>query len=385
MARHGQEDIATQLVAHLSRAFCRSRRWFPKWNDETLPHLSEEQRNSLSCPFQEEEIRLVIFSAEGNKAPGPDGFTFWFFQTFWTLVKADILQVFTELQSGRPGLGRLNASLFTLIPKRSGVSDVNEYRPICLVNVCYRIVSKVLATRMKKVSADLIEEAQTAFIPGRNLQDGYLVAQEIITTLTKDRRSGVALKLEFEKAYDSVHRDFLYQVLAQHGFEEQWVMILQRCMETGHGSVLLNGSPHEFFPLDRGLRQGDPLSPILFIYVVKALCRMCKVAMRGGWYNGLASTSSGHRVALVQYADDTLMRFEAMEADARAARFITFCFELVSGLSLNWSKSVLLAVNVPEPQRQVLARIVGCEVRDFPARVLGLPLSSSKRKTGTPE
>ncbi|KAK1293308.1 hypothetical protein QJS10_CPB17g00806 [Acorus calamus] len=274
-ARHGQEDIATHLVAHFSRAFRRSRRWFPKWNDEALPQLSEEQRNSLSCPFQEEEIRRVIFSAEGDKASGPDRFTFRFFQTFWTLGKPDILQVFTELQSGRPGLGRLNASLFSLIPKRSGVSDVIEYRPICLVNVCYMIVSKVLATRMKKVSADLIEEAQTTFIPGKNLQDGYLVAQEIIAALTKDRRSGVALKLDFAKAYDSVHRDFLFQVLEQHGFDEQWVIMLQRCTETGHGSVLLNGTPHGFFPLDRGLRQGDPLSPILFIYVVNALCRMC--------------------------------------------------------------------------------------------------------------
>ncbi|KAK1282113.1 hypothetical protein QJS10_CPB22g00397 [Acorus calamus] len=122
MARHRQEDIATHLVAHFSWAFRRSRRWFPKWNDEALPHLSEEQRNSLSCPFQEEEIRHVIFSAEGDKAPGPDGFTFRFFQTFWTLVKADILQ------------------------------------------------------------------------------DGYLVAQEIIAALTKDRRSGIALKLDFAKA-----------------------------------------------------------------------------------------------------------------------------------------------------------------------------------------
>ncbi|KAK1282110.1 hypothetical protein QJS10_CPB22g00394 [Acorus calamus] len=151
-ARHREEDIATHLVAHFSWAFRRSRRWFPKWNDEALPHLSEEQRNSLSCPFQEEEIRHVIFSAEGDKAPGPDGFTFRFFQTFWTLVKADILQVFMELQSGRPGFGRLNASLLTLIPKVGGVG-----------------LSKVLATRMKKVSTDLIEEAQTAFIPGRNL------------------------------------------------------------------------------------------------------------------------------------------------------------------------------------------------------------------------
>ncbi|KAK1311312.1 hypothetical protein QJS10_CPA08g00744 [Acorus calamus] len=158
-----------------------------------------------------------------------------------------------------------------------------------------------------------------------------------------------------------------------------WLQARDNNTETGHGSVLLNGTPHGFFPLDRGLCQGDPLSPILFIYVVNALCRMCKAAMRG-WYNGLASTSSGHRVALVQYADDTLMLFEATEADARATHFITFCFELVSGLSLNWSKSALLAVNVPEPQRQALARIVGCEVRDFPARVLGLPLSRGRLK-----
>ncbi|KAK1282111.1 hypothetical protein QJS10_CPB22g00395 [Acorus calamus] len=144
--------------------------------------------------------------------------------------------------------------------------------------------------------------------------------------------------------------------------------------------MLLNSTPHGFFPLDRGIRQGDPLSPILFIYVVNALCRMCKAAMRGGLVQWASTHEQRPSGCTSTIRGDTLMLFEATEADAHAARFITFCFELVSGLCLNWSKSALLAVNVPEPQRQALARIVGCEVRDFPACVLGLPLSRGRLK-----
>ncbi|KAK1283408.1 hypothetical protein QJS10_CPB21g01069 [Acorus calamus] len=114
---HGQQAIASQLVEHFSRAFRRPRRWFPKWKDETLPQLSRDQLNGLARPFHEEDIQRAVFSAEGDKAPGPDGFTFRFFQAFWPLIKEDILAVFTELQSGRSGVGRLNTSLFTLIPK----------------------------------------------------------------------------------------------------------------------------------------------------------------------------------------------------------------------------------------------------------------------------
>ncbi|KAK1312005.1 hypothetical protein QJS10_CPA07g00725 [Acorus calamus] len=129
----------------------------------------------------------------------------------------------------------------------------------------------------------------------RMKEDGFVVAQEIIAALYKDKRSGVALKLDFAKAYDSIHRDFLYQVLAQHGFEDQWIGMLKKCLDSVHGLVLLNGVPYGFFPLNRGLRQGDPLSPILFIYVANALARMCNAAMRGGWYHGLASTADGNR------------------------------------------------------------------------------------------
>ncbi|KAK1320825.1 hypothetical protein QJS10_CPA03g01353 [Acorus calamus] len=269
-----QDEIEQALIQHFTEAFKKRRCWSPDWFDEDLGRVPDAAWQSLDAPFSEMEVKTAVFSIEGDKAPGPDGFGARFYQEFWSLVKEDILAMFSDFFSGDQGLGCLNATFFTLIPKKVGAVEVGDFRPISLVNGSYKLIAKVLANRLKIVIASMIEENQTAFIPGRLLQDGFMVTQERISAVHRDKRSGIVIKLDFSKAYDNVDWDFLLKVLSRHGFEPNWLRMVRDCISTAKASVLVNGKPCGFFHLNKGLRQGDPLSPLLFVSGVVQLANI---------------------------------------------------------------------------------------------------------------
>ncbi|KAK1286517.1 hypothetical protein QJS10_CPB20g01045 [Acorus calamus] len=207
-----EKEIQDSLVHHFKSAFRKHKRWKPEWMDEDLKQLRDEDLAALEGRFSETEIKGALFSADGDKAPGPDGFGLRFFQTHWGIVKEDVLQMFDDLYEGRQKLGCINASMIVLLPKKEGAATVGDYRPICLLNGVYMLVAKVLARRLKMVSKYLIEEHQTAFIPGRNLQEGFAITQEVVSSCFLDGRKGVLLKLDFSKAYD--HIDGIFSLSA---------------------------------------------------------------------------------------------------------------------------------------------------------------------------
>ncbi|KAK1269255.1 hypothetical protein QJS04_geneDACA018473 [Acorus gramineus] len=191
-----------------------------KWSGsiEGLPKLSPYSSLVLGCSFSEVEIRRAIFDSEGDKAPGPDGFSSRFFQVFWQEIKADIFEMFEEFQSGSQGVGCLNATFLALILKKLGAEEISDFRPISLINACYKFIAKTLANRLKEVIGDLIEVNQTAFVPGRSLQEGFLAVQEAIFGNHSLHRQGIIIKIDFRKAYDQVDWSFMPQVLVNHGF-----------------------------------------------------------------------------------------------------------------------------------------------------------------------
>jgi hypothetical protein len=159
--------------------------------DETLrydiPQVSEEENQVLTAPFSEEEIKMTIYDMEHNKASGPDGFLVEFYQFFWKIMKPDLMSLFHEFHARILPIHSLNFGVLILLPKVSDAVRIQQYRPICLLNVSFKIFTKVLNNRLLKVADKLIGTTQTTFIPGRYIMEGIVILHETIHELHRKK------------------------------------------------------------------------------------------------------------------------------------------------------------------------------------------------------
>jgi hypothetical protein len=172
--------------------------------------LSEEENFSLILPFTGEEIEEVVKSSEGNKSPDPDGFNFPFIKKFWYLMKDEVRIMFDQFHANEVIHKGLLAYFVTLIPKVSSPMTLKDFRPISLLGCLYKLLAKVLARRLASVMDSIISRSQLAFVKGRNLVDGVLVANELVDYAKKTKSECMVLKVDFEKAYDSVDWGFFW-------------------------------------------------------------------------------------------------------------------------------------------------------------------------------
>ena len=250
--------------------------------------IDEFSARTLEAEFTEEEIWKAVKDCDGNKAPGPDGFNFNFnfIKKCWKTIKDLIMLFFKEFHSNARLMGGLNSSFVVLIPKNDNPTGLGEYRPISLVGSIYKIMAKVLATRLKSAMNSVIGEAQSAFLRGRNILDGVLIANEVVDWWKSKSKNGLLIKLDFEKAYDSINWKFLLKMMKFLGFGNKWIRWMEECITTTKSSILINGSPTEEFKLEKGVRQGDPLSPFLFLMAAEALNRLVDKAKELGFIKG---------------------------------------------------------------------------------------------------
>jgi exonuclease III len=198
--RRVREAVSSYFLNHVSSP-SRNR---PKLDGVTFPRLSEEENENLIAPFTLEEIEEVVSSSDGNKSPGPDGFNFAFVKKFWDLLKGDVRTMFDQFH-GNSCLPKSFLSYFvTLIPKVCSPNSISDFRPISLLGCLYKIIAKVLTSRLARVMDTVISSTQSAFIKGRNLVDGVLVVNEVVDWVKKSKKECIIFKVDFEKAYDSV-------------------------------------------------------------------------------------------------------------------------------------------------------------------------------------
>jgi len=169
-----------------------------------IPQVSELENEHLTDAFSKSEVRTAVFQMEHNKAPGPDGFPPEFYQVFWDLLKDDLMAMFMEFHEGTLPLNSLNFGTIILLPKKKDAKVIQQYTLICLLNVSFKIFTKVATNRLSTVAQKIIRPTQTAFLPGRNIMEGAVTIHKTIHELHSKKQDGIIFKIDFEKTYDKV-------------------------------------------------------------------------------------------------------------------------------------------------------------------------------------
>jgi len=338
----------------------------------------EVNLETLELPFQQEEIDSIIRKLPNDKSPGPDGFNNEFLKKCWPVIRFDFYELCREFYDHSVCLRSINSSNITLIPKVDGARRVNEFRPISLLNSSIKLITKLLANRLQPLVTALVHRNQYGFIKKRSIQDCVAWAYEYIHLCSCSRKEIVILKLDFEKAFDKVEHQTMISLLEARGFGPRWVRWMQNIFSSGTSAVLLNGAIGKTFHCRRGVRQGDPLSPLLFVLAADLLQSMINKGRDLGLLRLPIPMDSTQDFPVVQYADDTLV---IMEGDTRQLFFLKALlnsFSLSTGLKINFNKSMMIPINVPEDRLQVLAATFGCVTGSLPFTYLGLPLCISR-------
>lgn len=357
------------------------------WQTPTLDginfkSLSTDDNSFLSAPFTLDEIEQAVSSCDGEKSPGPDGFNYTFIKKFWGTIKDEVGMLVQEFYHRFELPKGVCSSFIALIPKRDNPQKVSDFRPISLIGVVHKLISKLLAARLKRVIGSLISTSQSAFIAERQTLDGVLAISEVVDLAKKSGDDCIIFKVDFEKAYDSVNWGLLKYVMRRMGFDEKWMRWMGACIFKGHVSVLVNGSPMEEVLLQKGLRQGDPLAPFLFLLVAEGLSRMMSRVVELGLFSGF-SFQQTKTISLLQYADDTIMVGKATYQNLWALKAVLRGFELVSGLKVNFHKSCIYGVNVGSEFLLAAGNFLSCSTGNIPFTYLGLPIGANPRKAST--
>lgn len=290
--------------------------------------------NKLCEEFTEEEISLAMFQIGPLKAPGPDGFPARFYQRNWGAVKQDIVHAVSKFfQTGTMPDG-VNDTAIVLIPKIDQPMELKDFRPISLCNVMYKVVSKCLVNRLRTILDELVSCEQSAFVPGRLITDNALLAFECFHTIQTNRRQNRAMcayKLDLLKAYDRVDWRYLEMALNKLGFAHRWVNWIMACVTSVRYSVKFNGTLLSSFAPSRGLRQGDPLSPFLFLFVADGLSMLLRERVAQGSISPIQICRRAPGISHLLFADDTLLFFKAEQQQAIAVSEVLSAYAAGTG------------------------------------------------------
>ncbi|KAL0445468.1 UNVERIFIED_CONTAM: hypothetical protein Slati_1674700 [Sesamum latifolium] len=196
-------------------------------------HILPEEARSLLLPVTTDDIKQAVFDIDETKAPGPDGYSSGFFKATWPIVGREVTWAIMDFFVTGRLLKQVNSTLISLIPKVNNPTVVAEFRPISCCNVLYKAITKIVIQRMRGILDKLISPSQNAFVPGRSIGDNILLAQELFYGYNQQHLPPrCALKVDLQKAYDTVEWDFLRAVLILFGFPEQFILWIIECVTT---------------------------------------------------------------------------------------------------------------------------------------------------------
>ncbi|WVZ83679.1 hypothetical protein U9M48_030804 [Paspalum notatum var. saurae] len=331
--------------------------------------------SALDEPFSEEEVLEAIHAMPADRAPGPDGFTGAFYKAGWSIIKTDILAALNVFHAGRGwGFEKLNNGPIVLLPKRSDAASPGDYRPIEMIHSFGKLISKILALRLAPFMQRLISANQNAYVRGRSILDSYKYVQTAAAVYRGKKIPKLLLKLDISKAFDSLAWSFLLEVLRRLGFSVRWCNWISTLLYSASSRILLNGTPGAAIQHRRGVRQGDSLSPLLFVIAMEVLNRLFHKAAEPGVLGSLGPAAVRSKCSL--YADDVIVFMDPITREAEAIKALLQLFGDAAGMMINLNKCSLSPLSGHEPEFSDVVSVLGCQVAELPIKYLGLPLHS---------
>ncbi|KAL0289987.1 UNVERIFIED_CONTAM: Retrovirus-related Pol polyprotein from type-2 retrotransposable element R2DM [Sesamum radiatum] len=378
-----QSLVAAEFVSYFQSMLGGVRRASSINCDFLQPHLKHilntEEADALVRPITHEEIREAFYDISEDSAPGPDGYTSGFFKAAWSEIGDDICAAVAEFFISGRLLKQLNATMLVLIPKIHLPVRVSDFRPIACCNVLYKAITKILVRRMQQVLDLLIDYSQNAFVPGRSIADNILLAQELMAGYNQSRLpQRCTIKVDIQKAYDSVHWDFVLESLRIFNFPSRFISWIEQCLTTPTFSISLNGSVHGFFKGARGLRQGDPMSPYLFVLVMEIWHVLLTIRTRneGSFQHHWKCNELG--IVNLSFADDILIFCAGNLESVRMIKHTLAEFAEMSGLHVNPNKSTIILSKAVRSERRAILDLMGFPEAVLPIKYLGVPLIASR-------
>ncbi|KAA3458179.1 reverse transcriptase [Gossypium australe] len=281
--------------------------------------INEEDNRYLTAQYTVEEIWEALQSMGATKAPGEDEFPALFFHKCWHIIGAEVSSFCLQHLNGVMEVSLVNNTHIVLIPKKANPTSLSHFRPISLCNVIYKIMAKTIANRFRSVLEKCIDKAQSTFVPGRLISDNVLLAYEILHMLKRKKfgkKGWMAVKLDMSKAYDRVEWSCLKEIMGKMGFDQNWISSIINYISTVSYSVILNGQIGDTFHPSRGLRQGGPLSPFLFLICGEGLSSLMRNVTNEGLLKGVKASRRGPQISHLLFADDCILFGEANERGA---------------------------------------------------------------------
>ena len=334
--------------------------------------LSENEAELLEGDIKYSEIAEALKNTKNSKTPGNDGFTAEFFKFFWTDLRYFILNSLNfGYRTGSLSITQ-KQGIITCLPKpNKSPFYLKNWRPISLLNVIYKLASSVIATRLKSVLHKLINEDQKGFISGRFIGENIRLIYDILFETKKQEIPGLILSIDFQQAFDSVSWKFIHKTLDYFNFGpsiKRWIEIFQNGSES---CILQNGHMTEYFSLQRGCRQGDPISPYIFILCAEVLSHMIRK------HNGIKGiVLNDKEYKLSQYADDTQVFLDGTEISLRNTLETLNAFYLMSGLKLNIDKTKAIWIGSTSKSNSRLCRDYNLDWNQEPIKILGVTFTS---------
>ena len=328
---------------------------------------------ALSGIPSNDELDLIIKHLPLDRAPGPDVFNGMFLNKCWNIIKQDFYELAHQFFLNNIPLDNLNHSFITLIPKKPSPETTNDFRPITLQSFALKFLTKIMDNRLQPVIQKLIHKNQYGFIISRTIQDCLAWSFKYLHQCQQTKREIIILKIDFEKAFDLVEHEAILQILHAKGFNQSWINLVNNVLKSASTSVMLNGVPGKTFKCKRGVRHGDPLSPLLFVLTAQMLQSIVNKAQTLGLL--IAPIPIGdNQFPILQYADDTLIIMKVDQKEVFTLKALLNTYALCTGLKINFHKSCMIPINTDSNKMKFLAGTFGCSIGKRPFTYLGLPM-----------